>query len=37
MINNYQIVTRPGLKGKGARGNFHWKVPMTHFMMSSFV
>jgi len=28
---------RAGLKGRGARGNFHWRTPMTYFMTSSFV
>jgi len=28
---------RAGLKGRGARGNFHWWAPMTYFMTSSFV
>jgi len=28
---------RAGLKGTGARGNFHWRAPMTYFMTSSFV
>jgi len=28
---------RAGLKGRGARDDFHWRVPMTYFMMSSFV
>jgi len=30
-------VTRAGLKGRGARGNFHCKAPLTYFMTSSFV
>jgi len=25
------------IKGQGARGNFHWRAPMTYFMTSSFV
>jgi len=25
------------IKRVGARGNFHWRAPMTYFMMSSFV
>jgi len=29
--------TRAGLKGKGARGNFHCRAPMTYFMTSYFV
>ena len=28
---------RAGLKGRGARGNFYWRAPMTQFMTSSFV
>ena len=28
---------RAGLKGRGVRGNFHWRAPMTYFMTSSFV
>jgi len=28
---------RAGLKGRGARDNFHWRAPMTYFMTSSFV
>ena len=26
-----------GLKVRGARGNFHWRAPKTHFMTASFV
>jgi len=29
--------SRAGLKGKGARGNFHCSAPMTCFMTSYFV
>ena len=25
------------IKGWGARGNFHWRAPMTYFVTSSFV
>jgi len=28
---------RAGLKSRGARGNFHWRAPMTHFMTSSLI
>ena len=28
---------RAGLKGRGARGNFYWRAPMTWFMTSSLV
>jgi len=28
---------RAGLKGRRARGNFHWRAPMTYYMMLSFV
>jgi len=27
-------VPRAGLKGRGARGNFHWRAPMTYFVTS---
>jgi len=30
-------IYRAGLKGRGARGNFYWRAPMTYFMTSSFV
>jgi len=28
---------RAGLKGRGARGNFYWRSPITYFLKSSFV
>jgi len=31
------VLIRAGLKGRGARGNFYWRAPMTKFMTSSFV
>ena len=30
------FTSRDGLKGRGARGNFHWRAPMTYFITSSF-
>jgi len=39
-IENLGKVThdsRTGLKSRGARGNFHWRPPMTYFMSSSVV
>ena len=29
--------TRAGLKGRGARGNFYWRAPMTQFVTSLFI
>jgi len=31
------LVSRARLKGRGARGNFHWRAPMTYVMTSLFV
>jgi len=36
-LSFYVVVSRAGLKGRGARGNFFWRAPMTKFMTSSFV
>ena len=33
----YEVAGRAGLKGRGAKGNFHWRAPVTHSMTSSFV
>jgi len=31
------LMGRAGTKGSRARGNFHWRAPMSYFMTSSFV
>ena len=38
-MNSFLVMfkSRAGLKGSGARGNFHSMAPMTYFMTSSFV
>jgi len=36
-LKSFCAASRAGLKGRGARGNFHWRAPMTYFMTSSFV
>jgi len=33
----HPVAFRARLKGRGARGNFHWRTPMMHFMTSSLI
>jgi len=35
--HKYTAASRAGLKGRGARGNFYCRAPMTYFNASSFV
>jgi len=37
MTNLGMGTSRDGLKGREARGNFHWRTPMAYFITSSFV